>query len=197
MVKKVGFGGGCHWCTEAVFKALKGVISVEQGWIASNGENETFSEGVIVTFNPGRIGFEVLISIHLHTHSATSTHSMRGKYRSAVYAFTDEDAAIAVKIIETLQQHFEAKIITKILAFKDFKINNPESLNYYFNDPQKPFCETYINPKLKMLLSNFTAVVDLEKIRHLKSEFINVFLKARQKPAIVKRLLFYESIPLA
>ncbi|GEP51168.1 peptide methionine sulfoxide reductase MsrA [Flavobacterium noncentrifugens] len=167
MIRKAAFGGGCHWCTEAVFAALKGVIAVEQGWIASDGENDTFSEGVIVTFDPDTIGFKVLISIHLHTHSATSVHSMRGKYRSAVYVFTDKDAAIAAKTIETLQQDFETEIITKVLPFRDFKRNNPEALNYYFNDPQKPFCETYINPKLKMLLSKFTAVADLEKLQHL------------------------------
>jgi len=168
MIKKAGFGGGCHWCTEAVFAALKGVIAVEQGWIASNGEHDTFSEGVIVHFDTDIIGFEVLISIHLHTHSATSAHSMRGKYRSAVYACTDQDATTAVEAIETLQRDFKDLIITRVLPLADFKINNPDSLNYYFNDPKKPFCELYINPKMKMLLTKFTAVADLNKLRHLK-----------------------------
>jgi peptide-methionine (S)-S-oxide reductase len=48
MVSKIGFGGSCHWCTEAIFLSLKGVTAVKQGWIASDGQNSTFSEAVIV-----------------------------------------------------------------------------------------------------------------------------------------------------
>ena len=50
-MKKIGFGGGCHWCTEAIFQALNGVESVEQGWISSLNPYDTFSEAVIVHFN--------------------------------------------------------------------------------------------------------------------------------------------------
>ena len=48
-MKKIGFGGGCHWCTEAIFQALNGVESVEQGWISSLNPYDTFSEAVIVS----------------------------------------------------------------------------------------------------------------------------------------------------
>lgn len=76
-LKKIGFGGGCHWCTEAVFQSLKGVKSVQQGWIASKNEHFEFSEAVIVDFDPSSIPLKVLIEIHLHTHKSTSEHSMR------------------------------------------------------------------------------------------------------------------------
>jgi len=167
MIKKAGFGGGCHWCTEAVFSALKGVVTVEQGWIASVNVNADLSEGVIVTYNTAEITLDVLIAIHLHTHSSTANHSMRGKYRSAVYTFNEVDMLPAQQAIANLQQDFENTIITKVLPFFDFKLNREDSLNYYFNEPGKPFCENYINPKLKLLLQKFSDVTRTDRLEHL------------------------------
>ena len=84
---KIGFGGGCHWCTEGVFQSIRGVTHVNQGWIQSNGTDDWFSEAVIVTFDPDEISQETLIEIHLLTHSSQTDHSMRSKYRSAIYFF--------------------------------------------------------------------------------------------------------------
>ena len=88
VLKKIALGGGCHWCTEAVFQSLKGVVSVEQGYIASLVKHSAFSEGVIVHFNANIISLKTLIEIHLYTHKSTSNHSMREKYRSAIYVFS-------------------------------------------------------------------------------------------------------------
>ena len=84
---KIGFGGGCHWCTEAVFQSLIGVEKVEQGFVASFNLHNELSEAVIVHFNHKRISLQTLIEIHLLTHSSTSDHAMRKKYRSAIYTF--------------------------------------------------------------------------------------------------------------
>ena len=62
---KIGLGGGCHWCTEAVFQSLKGVARVQQGWIASEGENTAFSEAIIVKYDPKTIDLKTLVAIHL------------------------------------------------------------------------------------------------------------------------------------
>jgi len=67
---KIGFGGGCHWCTEAVFQKLRGVASVEQGFIRSRPPYETFSEAVIVSFDAAQISLSVLTEIHLRTHAS-------------------------------------------------------------------------------------------------------------------------------
>lgn len=164
MIKTIGFGGGCHWCTEAVFSSLKGVITVSQGWIASDGENSTFSEAVLLTYNVELISMGVLIAIHLYTHSATSRHSMRGKYRSAVYYLNDADCTEATKTIQELRKDFSNEVITQVIRFIDFRLNIPEQLQYYYTDPNRPFCTTYINPKLKLLLEQFSENVDREKL---------------------------------
>ena len=167
MINKAGFGGGCHWCTEAVFLSLKGVIAVQQGWIASDGDNTSFSEGVIVEYDTDSITLEVLMAVHLHTHSSTASHSMRGKYRSGVYTFNDGERLEAVAAIALLQNDFDAPVITQVLPFANFKINREESLNYYFNDPERPFCENYISPKLRLIREQFSAVANVDKLKHL------------------------------
>ena len=154
-MQRAGFGGSCHWCTEAIFQSLKGVTEVEQGWIASNSDANNYSEAVIVNFDPEMISLNTLIAVHLHTHSCTANHSMRSKYRSAVYTFDEEQAAAARKAIEALQVEFEQPIITRVLPFKAFKLNKQEYLNYYYSNPDKPFCENIVSPKLKLLMDRF------------------------------------------
>ncbi|MFC0517772.1 peptide-methionine (S)-S-oxide reductase [Mucilaginibacter angelicae] len=168
-MQKIGLGGSCHWCTEAIFRSLKGVGSVEQGWIASDGENTAPSEAVIVHFDPAEINLETLISIHLHTHSCTAEHAMRSKYRSAVYTFNEEQAKVGKQAIKNLQADFEQPIITIVLPFQTFKLNEEHYLDYYYKDPSKPFCQNIVSPKLKDLLSRFRNQVDEAKQAHLQN----------------------------
>lgn len=86
---RIGFGNGCRWCTEAVFQSHRGVSNVAQGFIKSHAPHDSYSEAVVVLFDPGIIPLEVVIDVHLRTHSSMSSHKMRRKYRSAVYIFSD------------------------------------------------------------------------------------------------------------
>jgi peptide-methionine (S)-S-oxide reductase len=140
-IQKIGFGGGCHWCTEGVFQSLIGMHKVEQGWIAATGPNDTFSEAISVQFNPELISLRAIIEIHLHTHASTSNHSFREKYRSAVYVFSEEQKLASEKIITALQKDFD----------KSRKNNS--------------FCQNYIHPKLNILLMKFA-----DKVNHSKLE---------------------------
>lgn len=166
-ISKIGFGGGCHWCTEAVFQSLKGVYNVEQGWIASEGEANAFSEAVIVEFDASIIPLEILIEVHLRTHKSTSEHSMRKKYRSAIYVFNQDEKANVSKILEVLQPKFSSQLVTQVLSFSKFKPSREEIVNYYYKNPQKPFCETYINPKLKLLLNAFSDYTKTKNLQHI------------------------------
>lgn len=161
---KIGFGGGCHWCTEAVFQSLKGVEKVEQGFIASTNESESYSEAVIVYFDAKVVSIKVLTEIHLLTHKSTSNHSMRLKYRSAIYTFSKVQEKEVIVLISEFQESFENKIITKVLPFINFKESDILFQNYYYNNPEKPFCETFINPKLSLLLNQFRDVINEEKV---------------------------------
>jgi peptide-methionine (S)-S-oxide reductase len=165
---KIALGGGCHWCTEAVFQSLLGVVKVEQGYVASIEDNSSFSEAVVVHFNSEQISLKTLIEIHLHTHKSSSNHSMRNKYRSAVYTFSEVQKQEVEQIIATFQKLLEKKLITQVFPFQNFKASRDEITNYYYNNPKKPFCESFINPKLKLLLDQFSSAVNQEKLKHLK-----------------------------
>jgi len=155
-LSKIAFGGGCHWCTEAVFQSLKGVHLVEQGFVASDGTNDSFSEAVIVHFDKDEIALKKLIAIHLYTHGSTSSHSMRSKYRSAIYYFKTEDQVASTLVLKELQVDFDKNLITGVFPFKAFKASNKMFHEYYLKDKEKPFCKTYIEPKLKLLLDKFS-----------------------------------------
>jgi len=142
-----------------MFLSLKGVLRVEQGWIASQPPYEAFSEAVMVTYDPEVIALEDLIAIHLHTHASTSNHSMRSKYRSAVYWFDAEEETMIKAIIDNLQSQFDKPVITEVLPFVSFKPSLPSYRNYYYSNPDKPFCIVYIHPKLQLLKTRFTHLV--------------------------------------
>ncbi len=167
VLQKIALGGGCHWCTEAVFQSLNGVEFVEQGYVASTGKSSTFSEAVIVNFNTDYVNLKTLIKIHLYTHKSTSDHSMRTKYRSAVYFFSEEQRKEVEIIISNLNKSFNNDLVTKVLLFKKFNASHDQIRNYYYKNPTKPFCVQYINPKLKLLLEQFNEYVAIKKVNHL------------------------------
>lgn len=163
-MEKIGFGGGCHWCTEAVFQSLKGVSKVEQGFIAPLTNESSFSEAVIVHYQSEIIGLKELIEIHLLTHKSTSQHSMRKKYRSAIYTFDEDSKVLSIGVLEALQSSFEQKIVTEVLSFGLFKPSDSRFHNYYYSNPEKPFCEVHIAPKLIQLKNKFVTKLNTKDL---------------------------------
>jgi len=156
---RIGFGGGCHWCTEAVFMTLHGVSSVKQGFIKSEYPNDTFSEAVIVNYDTELIGLNELIEVHLRTHASSSKHRMRDKYRSAIYTFDDVQYRDCAQEICRLQQGSKQSLVTQILPHADFKVSGNKYRNYYYKDKNRPFCRTYIEPKIQLLHEHFSQLV--------------------------------------
>ena len=155
-MQEVGFGGGCHWCTEAIFDSLQGVSQVKQGWITSTHQNATTpSEAVIVHYNEKIISLAILVEIHLYTHNATSNHTFRDKYRSAVYTFNEVQEMKAQNILKQMQTLFKKPLITKVYPFDAFRLNDEQYLNYYKSNPKKPFCRVRIEPKLQILMEKY------------------------------------------
>lgn len=157
---RIGLGGGCHWCTEAVFDGLRGVARVEQGFVRASAPDESWSEAIIVHFDPDLIPAETLIEVHLRTHASTSNHKMRGKYRSAVYAMDPGDIPHLNRILHDLQSGFDAPLVTRVLDFQEFKPSEDRFQNYHRKNAGGPFCTRYIDPKLDLLRRDYAELVD-------------------------------------
>ena len=155
---KIAFGGGCHWCTEAIFQTLEGVDHVEQGWVTSTSPFDSLSEGIIVHYNDD-IDLITLIEVHLLTHSSAGAHNKRDKYRSAVYYFDEADKDVVESIIKQLALKNKIDYITQTLPFVSFRLNIDHYLNYYSKNQQGPFCKTYIDPKLTLIRKKFGRMV--------------------------------------
>ncbi|TQV77204.1 peptide methionine sulfoxide reductase [Aliikangiella marina] len=190
MTLVVGLGGECHWCTEGIFQSLLGVTAVNQGWIKprlsvepssqfreansnfkilesdkADSTQPSFSEAIEVYFNPKIISLTTLIEIHLYTHASTANHSLRNRYRSAVYTYDEYQQQQATHILESLATRFDQPLVTRVLQFNEFKLNKNEYLNYFYQSPDKPFCQSYIHPKLRLLLTRFNDSVDTDKLQ--------------------------------
>ncbi|MDX2504150.1 MAG: peptide-methionine (S)-S-oxide reductase [Gammaproteobacteria bacterium] len=165
----IGLGGGCHWCTEAVFASIKGINQIQQGWLMTEPPADTFSEGILIEFDNEIISLEDIITIHIETHSASSQHSMREKYRSAIYIKQDSLKKKIKIILKRVQSQYNYTLITQILSLTDFKPQDKEEyIDYYYKNPKKPFCQTHISSKLKHLLVHHKKLISKIKLDFLE-----------------------------
>ncbi|MDF3412917.1 peptide methionine sulfoxide reductase [Sulfitobacter sp. M57] len=156
---RIGFGGGCHWCTEAVFQSLRGLSQVRQGFVLSDPPDDTWSEAVEVEFDPDRITLKDLVTVHLATHASASDHKMRGKYRSAVYVQDSDGQTFVGELIAALSIEVDTPFVTRALIHRGFKPSDVRFHDYYKSGPEKPFCQTYIDPKLAKLRRKFSGLL--------------------------------------
>ncbi|MCB1337314.1 MAG: peptide-methionine (S)-S-oxide reductase [Maritimibacter sp.] len=154
-----GFGGGCHWCTEAVFQPLIGVAEVRQGFVRSDPPDASWSEAVEVDFDPAVIALRDLVEVHLATHASTADHSLRDKYRSAVYLAEPSECAACAALIAEIGAETGVAFITRALMHRGFRASDARFHDYYRTDPERPFCQAYIAPKLAALRARHGALL--------------------------------------
>lgn len=178
--RRATFGGGCFWCTEALFQSLRGVVKVESGYSGGLVMNPTYrevcsgrtghAEVVQVTYEPGGIGFEDLIRVHLGTHNPTLLNKQgadRGtQYRSVVFFRDAPEEVIARRVIGEVNELLEGRVVTQVVPFEAFYPAEAEHQNYYLRNRGKPYCETAIEPKLVKLRQSFAALIR-RKMHHI------------------------------
>lgn len=165
------FGGGCFWCTEAVFQNLRGVQNVVSGYMGGHKANPSYedictgqtghAEIIKIDYDPEQISFEELLLVFFNTHDPTTLNrqgnDMGNQYRSVVFYTNQEQKAAAVKMIDQLDKDliFDNPIVTEISPVSEFYEAEEYHQNYYNDNAHKPYCVHVIQPKLQKFLREF------------------------------------------
>ncbi|KKS93664.1 MAG: Peptide methionine sulfoxide reductase MsrA [Parcubacteria group bacterium GW2011_GWE2_43_12] len=165
------FGGGCFWCTEAVFKGLRGVIAVMPGYAGGTIDNPTneqvcsgktgHAEVIRIEFDPSVISYPDLLNVFFATHDPTTMNKQGNdvgtQYRSVIFANSDEQAREAKKVIDELNNsgNFDSPIVTQVEPLTNFYEAEEYHKDYYAKNPAAGYCQMVISPKLAKFRASY------------------------------------------
>jgi len=165
-LKLATFGGGCFWCTEAVFQKVKGVEKVISGYSGGNVPGKPtyreissgltgHAEVIQITFDANTISYEDILIIFMTTHDPTTLNRQGADkgthYRSVIFYHDENQKNISYEVLKQLQSCFDNKIVTEISALDIFYDAEKEHQDFYRNNPRYGYCTYVIEPKLSNL----------------------------------------------
>jgi len=167
------FGGGCFWCTEAMFDQLEGVISVASGYAGGTKNNPTYeevctgttghAEVIRIVFDPRKISYDFLLEVFFHTHDPTTLNRQGNdigtQYRSAVFFHNEAQKLAAEKMIQGLNEEkvYAKKIVTEITPINNYYEAENYHQEYLENNPQNPYCQMVVSPKVEKFRIKYAA----------------------------------------
>ena len=163
------FGGGCFWCTEAVFGELKGVVSVVPGYAGGHTENPTYwqvcdeitghAEVVRIEFDRAQVSYRKLLEVFFKTHDPTTLNRQGAdkgpRYRSTILYINDEQGAEAENYIKNLEAS-GTKIVTEVVPLTRFYEAEDEHKQYYRENSANMYCQIVIRPKVEKVREEFS-----------------------------------------
>ncbi|MBI2984202.1 MAG: peptide-methionine (S)-S-oxide reductase MsrA [Candidatus Kerfeldbacteria bacterium] len=168
------FGGGCFWCTEAMFKELRGVRSVMPGYAGGTMDDPGYeqvssgrtghAEAIRIEFDPSAISYQQLVEVFFLTHDPTQLnrqgHDVGEQYRSVIFFHDDEQRRIAEAVKGRLEREkvFDKSIVTAIVPAEKFFPAEDYHRDYYAKNPDQPYCQVVITPKLASFRKKFVAL---------------------------------------
>ncbi|HVV72040.1 MAG TPA: peptide-methionine (S)-S-oxide reductase MsrA [Verrucomicrobiae bacterium] len=166
-------GGGCFWCTEAMFQMLPGVKSVTSGYAGGTTENPTYkevctgrtghAEVIQVEFDPAVVTYDKILETFWEAHDPTTLNRQGAdtgtQYRSIILYNSDAQKAAAEKSKAEAQKRFSKPIVTEIVPLTHFWKAEEYHQNYFRTNPNQPYCRVVIEPKVE----KFEKKLHLEK----------------------------------
>ncbi len=167
------FGGGCFWCTEAVFQMLKGVISVAPGYAGGTTPNPTYeqvctgktghAEVIRIEYDPSQITYSELLTVFFATHDPTALNRQGNdvgtQYRSAIFYTNEDQKADAERFIESLKEEPGDPVVTEVAPLDVFYEAEDYHRNYYRENAGNPYCQVVISPKVQKVKEKFSALL--------------------------------------
>ena len=169
------FGGGCFWCTEAIFQKLKGVTTVTSGYAGGTVQNPSYervsmgstghAEVIKIDFDPNIISYEDLLDIFWHVHDPTTLNKQGNdvgtQYRSIILYTSEDQRRKAEKSLSKMSQsgEFSKPIVTEIKQLDTFYDAETYHKNYFENNTLQPYCQVIIAPKLAHFLEKYSSKV--------------------------------------
>jgi peptide-methionine (S)-S-oxide reductase len=173
--EEVVFGGGCFWCTEAIFKQLEGVIDVSPGYSGGELKNPTYeevcsgetghAEVVRIRYNPDKIAYEKLLEVFFLTHDPTTLNrqgaDLGTQYRSVVFFTTPYQEKTTDEIITKLNESkvYQNKIVTEVKPLKTFYMAENYHQDYFDRNGNQPYCRMVIQPKMEKFRKLFDGFI--------------------------------------
>lgn len=169
------FGGGCFWCTEAVFASLEGVISVTPGYAGGHTDKPTYdrvsdgatghAEVVRIVFDPNKITYRDLLTVFFASHDSTTLNRQGNdvgtQYRSIVLYTTEAQKSAAERTIREIDTSSAegGRVVTEVAPLSAFYVAEEYHKEYYKKNPENAYCQIIINPKLKKVQQQFNKLL--------------------------------------
>ena len=174
-IERLVLGGGCFWCTEAVYSNVKGVVEVVSGYAGGARANPTYenictgatghAEVIDIKYDSDIITLDALLDIFFAVHNPTTLNQQgadRGtQYRSVVYYEDDEQKEVILESIEANQKSFRDKIVTEVSELPVVYRAEEYHQNYFKNNPTQGYCQAVAAPKVEKLITQFPDLVSL------------------------------------
>lgn len=169
-MKTMYFGGGCFWCTEAVFKSIHGVTTVVPGYMGGTVPNPSYesvcsgttghAEVVQVEYDPHIVTLPDLLDIFFETHDPTTLNRQGNdvgtQYRSVIFYTEDEQRTRIEDAISRAREKYAGKtMVTEIAQAREFYPAENYHYDYYAQHKTQPYCQLVISPKLEKLHKKF------------------------------------------
>lgn len=162
-------GGGCFWCTEAVFTMLKGVVSAQPGYTGGSVKNPTYEqvstgttghiEVIKLEYNPDKIAFEEILQVFFETHDPTTANRQGNdvgpQYHTAIFYTTPRQKQKAEHYISLIGGKFTKPIVTTVAPLETFYKAEDYHQKYYEAHKDAPYCELVIEPKIAKVETKF------------------------------------------
>ncbi len=165
------FGGGCFWCTEAIFQRVASVKDVVPGYAGGKTTNPSYrevcqgnsghAEVIQFSFDPKQTSYELLLEIFFATHDPTTLNrqgnDVGSQYRSVIFYTTPQQKEIAESFIQKLNENgkYKSPIVTEIFPYDVFYKAEDYHHNYFNDNQAQPYCMYVIEPKIQKFLQNF------------------------------------------